>query len=344
MSISWNASLPMSGAGHVAGQRDHRDGVQLRGADRGHEVGGARAAGAHAHADPAAGAGVAVGRVAAALLVADEDVADLRVVAQDVVDRQDDAARVAEQGVRALEDERLHERVRADPGPLPAADLVEHLAGAPARSPRRPPCRRPARGCDAAAPPRPRRPAVRPSSSSCPLRSLSSGGPATTGHTKTLASRRGSLRFSVAGASVASVPPRSSVLPPGAGNEEAKKALKAGKERAKKIEGGYALGLQVAQGHVDAAAVGRHDDGDAAAAATLEEVQATRLQSARPATGPRSVAAHVRAVQPPNRNLPPGLRDRRARPETRRPPVTGGLVRDDAGAGDGPASTAARPR
>ena len=102
-------------------------------------------------------------------------------------------------------------------------------------------------------------------------------GPATSGHTKTLATRRGSLWFSVAGASVAAVPPRSSVLPPGAGNEEAKKAVKTGKKRAKKIEEGYALGLEVAQGHVDAASIGRHDDGDTAPVATLEEVQATRL-------------------------------------------------------------------
>ena len=79
------------------------------------------------------------------------------------------------------------------------------------------------------------------------------------------------------GASAALVPPCTSVLPPGAGNEELKKALKAGKERAKKIEGGYVLGCEVAQGHGDAAAVGRHDDGDAAAAATLEEIQATGL-------------------------------------------------------------------
>ncbi len=78
------------------------------------------------------------------------------------------------------------------------------------------------------------------------------------------------------GASVALVPPRSSVLPPGAGNEEPK-ALKAGKERAKKIEGGYVLVSEIAQGHGDAAPIGRHDDGDAAAAVTLEEVQATRL-------------------------------------------------------------------
>jgi hypothetical protein len=76
---------------------------------------------------------------------------------------------------------------------------------------------------------------------------------------------------------VALVPPRPSVLPPGAGNEEAKKALKAGKERAKEIERRYVVGMEVAQGHGDAAPIGRHDDGDAAAAVTLEEVQATRL-------------------------------------------------------------------
>ena len=97
---------------------------------------------------------------------------------------------------------------------------------------------------------------------------------------KTLATRRGSLRFSVAGASAALAPPCSSVLPPGAGNEEAKKALKPGKKRAKKTEGGYVLGLQVAQGHGHAAAVCRHDDGDAAIPA-LEEVQATRLLCSR---------------------------------------------------------------
>ena len=59
---------------------------------------------AHAHADLAAGPGVAVGGVGAALLVADEDVPDLGVVAEDVVDRQDDAARVAPEDVGALRD------------------------------------------------------------------------------------------------------------------------------------------------------------------------------------------------------------------------------------------------
>ena len=78
----------------------------------------------------------------------------------------------------------------------------------------------------------------------------------------------------MSGASVALVPPRSSVLPPGAGNEEAKKALKPGKERANKVEGGYVAGVEIAQGHGHAATVCRDDDGDAAIPA-LKEVQAT---------------------------------------------------------------------
>jgi len=87
----------------------------------------------------------------------------------------------------------------------------------------------------------------------------------------------------VFGASAASVPPCPSVLPPGAGNKEEPKALEAGKERAKQIDGGYALGLEVAEGHGPAPAVGHHDDDDAAAVATLEEIQATGLPF-----GPRS--------------------------------------------------------
>ena len=69
--------------------------------DRRDEVGGARAGGRHADADLAGGAGVALGRVAGALLVADQDVADLGGVHQRVVGRQDRAAGDAEDGVDA---------------------------------------------------------------------------------------------------------------------------------------------------------------------------------------------------------------------------------------------------
>jgi len=73
-------------------------------------------------------------------------------------------------------------------------------------------------------------------------------------------------------------PPRSSVLPPGAGNEEAKKALKAQEERAKKVEGGYAE-LEVAGGHGHTAAVRRDHDGEGAAIPVLEEAH---VNSCRP--------------------------------------------------------------
>ena len=67
----------------------------------------------------------------AALLVADQDVAKLRVVAQDVVQRQDHATRVAEEDVDALAEEGLAQDVRADARPLEVACLMEHaLPGA----------------------------------------------------------------------------------------------------------------------------------------------------------------------------------------------------------------------
>jgi hypothetical protein len=70
--------------------------------------------------------------------------------------------------------------------------------------------------------------------------------------------------------SAAPVPPRSSVLPPGAGNEEAKKVLKTKQERANKVEGGYAE-LKITSGHGHTATIARHDDGDSAAIPVLEE-------------------------------------------------------------------------
>ena len=65
----------------------------------------------------------------------------------------------------------------------------------------------------------------------------------------------------------APVPPRSSVLPPPDGNE-AYKALKPDQERANKGEEGY-LKRTVIDGHVNAAAIARHDDGDTATIQTI---------------------------------------------------------------------------
>jgi hypothetical protein len=63
--------------------------------------------------------------------VTDEDVAELRVVTQDVVEREDDAARIAEEDVDALAEEGLAQDVGTDPRALEVTRLVEHvLAGA----------------------------------------------------------------------------------------------------------------------------------------------------------------------------------------------------------------------
>ncbi len=152
-------------------------------------------------------------------------------------------------------------------------------------------------------------------------------------HAKTLATRRGSLRSSVAGASVALVPPRSSVLPPGAGNEEAKKAVKPGKERAKQVEKGYVLG-EVAHGHRDAAAIRRHDDGDGAALAISEEAQA--IDSRCPAGSgsaqskrPRGGRATQPRTGPSSRSAPRGASPEPA--ENEETACHGGLVAMDEG-------------
>ena len=127
MSISWNASLPMSAWGTfpvIATIGTESSWAVPMPVTRLVAPGPARA---HADADLAGGAGVAVGRVGAALLVTDEDVAQLGVVAEDVVQGQDHAARVAEEHVDALVEQRLAEGVGADPGALEDAPLVEHV-------------------------------------------------------------------------------------------------------------------------------------------------------------------------------------------------------------------------
>ena len=115
----------------VAGDGDHRDRIEHRRPDAGDEVRGAGAGRAHAHPDGARDPRVPVGGVGPALLVADEDVAQLRVVAQDVVQRQDHAAGVAEEDVDALAEEGLAQDVGTDARPLQVARLMEHaLLGA----------------------------------------------------------------------------------------------------------------------------------------------------------------------------------------------------------------------
>ena len=96
-------------AGDVAGDDDDGDGVHVGGGDAGDEVGGAGAGGSEANAGAPGDAGVAVGGVGGGLLVADEDVLDVGVVAELVVERKDNAAGVAEEDVDAFGPEAFHE-------------------------------------------------------------------------------------------------------------------------------------------------------------------------------------------------------------------------------------------
>jgi len=105
-------------------------------------------------------------------------------------------------------------------------------------------------------------------------------------------------------ASVAIVPPSSSVLPPGAGNE-AEKASKTELEGPKKLEEGY---VEAAiDGNVHAAAVRRDDDGDAAMIPTVEQAHTTSENSAVPdadTLGEGSLAGLVNGASCRGRSCP----------------------------------------
>ena len=96
-------------SGDIAGQHDHRHGVHVGGGDAGDEVGRAGAGGGQADAGASGDAGVAVGGVRGGLLVADQDVLDVGVLAQGVVERQDDAAGVAEEDFDPLGTQAFHQ-------------------------------------------------------------------------------------------------------------------------------------------------------------------------------------------------------------------------------------------
>ena len=105
MSVSWKASRPIIGAGHLPGDRDDRRVVHVRGGEAGHQVGGPRPGGGDAHAGPPRGAGIAVGGVRRGLLVPHQDVPQARELGQRVIERHDRAAGIPEQDVHALLEE-----------------------------------------------------------------------------------------------------------------------------------------------------------------------------------------------------------------------------------------------
>ena len=87
---------------HLTRNGDQRDRVHVRVGNAGDEVGGTGAAGGHADAGFAGGAGVALGREGAALFVARQDGADLLRPCQRLVKLHARAAGVGEEGVHAL--------------------------------------------------------------------------------------------------------------------------------------------------------------------------------------------------------------------------------------------------
>ena len=97
---------------NLAGDGDDRDGIHHGVDQAGDEVGGAGAGGGAADADLAGGARVAFGGEAGVLFVAHEDVADV-VVVEGVVEREGDAAGIAEEAIDAFAGEAFEQHFGA---------------------------------------------------------------------------------------------------------------------------------------------------------------------------------------------------------------------------------------
>ena len=98
-------------AEHLAGDRHQRNRVHKRVGDSRDEIGGAGAAGGHAHADLALGAGVTLGGEGTALFVARQNRANLVGAGERLVQLLRGAARVSEDHIHALADEALHDDI-----------------------------------------------------------------------------------------------------------------------------------------------------------------------------------------------------------------------------------------
>jgi hypothetical protein len=98
---------------NLTGEADERDGIHQRVLQGRDGIGRARAGGDEHDADLAGGAGVPFGHVAGALLVAHEDVLDVVLLEDLVIDRQDGAARIAENMFYAVVSQRLQDNFGA---------------------------------------------------------------------------------------------------------------------------------------------------------------------------------------------------------------------------------------
>ena len=98
---------------HLAGDDDHRNGIQQRIGQRRHDIGRARAGGDERNARLAGRAGIAFCGVASTLLVAHQDVAQTLGRIKRIINRQNRSARIAEKHVDAVILERAHDDLGA---------------------------------------------------------------------------------------------------------------------------------------------------------------------------------------------------------------------------------------
>ena len=87
---------------NLTGQNNHRDRVHQRICHAGNGIGCAGAGGYQNNAGFTGGAGVALSRVGRGLFVANQDVADVILLKDLIIDRQDSTARIAKYGIDAL--------------------------------------------------------------------------------------------------------------------------------------------------------------------------------------------------------------------------------------------------
>ena len=98
---------------HLPRPPDERDGIHQGIGQAGHCVGRPRSGGDQHHARFAGRAGIALRRMHRGLLVPDQDVAQAVLLKQGVIDRQHRAARISENDLYALVDQRLDDHLRA---------------------------------------------------------------------------------------------------------------------------------------------------------------------------------------------------------------------------------------
>ena len=116
-------------AGHLAGDGHHGDGVHVGRSNAGNQIGGARAAGHHAHAHLAADAGIAGSHMARILLRPYQSICDLRVFLQGIHRRADGRSGVAKHMGHALPQQTFNQCLRSIHFTVTSAFLSKSKSG-----------------------------------------------------------------------------------------------------------------------------------------------------------------------------------------------------------------------